>query len=106
MFRRITRQLNPLHIREVIGVSEHINLAELKPRTKQFIQYDSASDRQVFYRIGVIDFLQKYNKRKQWETKFLKYKNRHVDPTTFSCVDPKLYGDRFHRFMSQNLFSN
>ena len=83
-----------------MGVSEHVNLADLKPRTKDFIQNDSSTDRQVFYRIGVIDFLQKYNNRKQWETKLVRMRNRTVDPTTFSCVDPKLYGDRFHKFMS------
>jgi hypothetical protein len=87
-----------------MGVSETVNEADLRPRTKDFIQYDSCTDRQVFYRVGIIDFLQKYNKRKQLETKWLTMRNRHVDPTTFSCVDPKLYGDRFHRFMVDNLF--
>ena len=33
-------------------------------------------------------------------------RHKKVDPTTFSCVDPKIYGDRFHIFMTENLFSN
>ena len=32
-------------------------------------------------------------------------RNRTVDPETFSCVDPKLYGDRFLKFMSANVFT-
>jgi hypothetical protein len=56
--------------------------------------------------MGIIDFLQKYNARKRMETKWLKLRNRNVDPTTFSCVDPELYGDRFLEFMKHNLFAN
>lgn len=56
--------------------------------------------------MGVIDFLQKYNNRKRLETKYLTMKNRNVPADTFSCVDPKLYGDRFHRFMIANLFNS
>lgn len=56
--------------------------------------------------MAIIDYLQSYTKRKQLETKYLTVRHKKVDPTTFSCVDPKLYGDRFHNFMSQNLFTN
>ena len=38
------------------------------------------------------------------ETKWLTLRNRNVDPTTFSCVQPKIYGDRFYTFMKENLF--
>jgi hypothetical protein len=55
--------------------------------------------------MAIIDFLQSYSKRKQLETKYLTVRHKKVDPTTFSCVDPKLYGDRFHHFMVDNLFS-
>ena len=54
--------------------------------------------------MGIIDFLQKYNKRKQLETKWLTMRNRNVAPDTFSCVEPKIYGDRFHKFMVENVF--
>ncbi len=33
-------------------------------------------------------------------------RNKKVDPETFSCVDPKLYANRFHKFMADNLFTN
>lgn len=59
----------------------------------------------MYYRIGIIDFLQKYNRRKKLETKWLELKNRHVHPDTFSCVNPRLYADRFHMFMKNNLFA-
>jgi hypothetical protein len=54
--------------------------------------------------MGIIDFLQKYNKRKRLETKWLTMKHGKVDHTTFSCVHPNLYADRFHKFMVENLF--
>jgi hypothetical protein len=38
------------------------------------------------------------------ETKWLTIRNNKVPADTFSCVDPKLYADRFHIFMQDNLF--
>ncbi|CDW91170.1 saicar synthase-like protein [Stylonychia lemnae] len=75
------------------------------PRTDEFIQFTSDQDPNLYYRIGIIDYLQKYNRRKQLETKWLELRNRHVAPDTFSCVHPKLYGDRFYKFMQTNLFT-
>jgi hypothetical protein len=54
--------------------------------------------------MGIIDFLQKYGKRKRLETKWLKLKNPHTKMEHFSCVEPKLYGDRFHSFLKANMF--
>ncbi|CDW90060.1 UNKNOWN [Stylonychia lemnae] len=80
------------------------NSDQLKPRTDEYIQYDCENDENIYYRIGIIDFLQKYNRAKKMENKWLRFRNRNVAPDTFSCVDPKLYGDRFLNFMKTNLF--
>ncbi len=78
----------------------------IKPRTRAYIEFQSDIDKEVYYRIGVIDFLQKYNRRKQLETKWLELKNRNVPVETFSCVNPRLYGDRFYNFLRANLFTH
>lgn len=54
---RITKQLNPINLKNVIPGVEQINEANLKPRTKEFIQYKSNLEKGVYYRIGIIDFL-------------------------------------------------
>lgn len=89
-----------MNIKTVIVGEEKVDQSKLKPRTKEFIQYQCPSDNQVYYRMSIIDFLQSYTKRKQLETKYLTVRHKKVDPTTFSCVEPKIYGDRFHNFMS------
>lgn len=75
------------------------------PRTNEFIEYVSNQDPNIYYRLGIIDFLQKYNRKKKLETKWLEYRNRHLPPDVFSCVHPKLYADRFYNFMKNNLFA-
>ena len=55
--------------------------------------------------MGIIDFLQKYGKRKRLETKWLKLKNPSTKMEQFSCVEPKLYADRFHNFIKDNMFT-
>lgn len=54
--------------------------------------------------MGIIDFLQKYGKRKRLETWWLKKSNPNVKVESFSCVDPKMYADRFHTFLRDNMF--
>ena len=76
----------------------------LMPRTKDFIEYQSKSDRNVYYRLGIIDFLQLYTNKKKLETKYLRYRFKSKPPNCFSCVDPVTYADRFYDFMSKNLF--
>jgi hypothetical protein len=46
--------------------------------------------------MGIIDFLQKYDRAKKIETKYLKMRNRSIKSDTFSCVDPSTYSERFH----------
>ena len=89
---------NPNQNAETDGKNEN------KPRTKLYIEFNCEKDPELYYRIGIIDFLQKYNKRKQLETRWLIIKNRNVPAETFSCVNPKLYADRFFNFMKDNLF--
>lgn len=48
-----------------------IQLSSMKPRADEYIQYNHKSNKKIYYRLGIIDFLQKYNKKKQIETKWL-----------------------------------
>jgi len=48
--------------------------------------------------------LQRYGNRKRIETKWNKLTNPKIDPATFSCVDPKVYGKRFSEFLNEHLF--
>jgi hypothetical protein len=54
--KRITRGLRPSIIKNAIGLDK-IDQSLLKPRTKEFIQYRSNCERDVYYRFGIIDFL-------------------------------------------------
>lgn len=59
----------------------------------------------VYYRFGIIDFLQDYTKKKKLETIYLRRRFKKKDPNCFSCVDPQTYGDRFYKFLATNLFT-
>ena len=86
------------------GASSVDRKSTLMPRTKDFIEYHSRSDRNVYYRLGIIDFLQLYTNKKKLETKYLRYRFKSKPPNCFSCVDPVTYADRFYDYMSKNLF--
>lgn len=70
----------------------------------EYIQFKSNQNEDVYYRLGIIDFLQKYGKRKRLETKYLKVSHRNVPVEEFSCVPPQMYATRFTDFMRKNLF--
>ncbi len=71
----------------------------------EFVQRQCVDDRLVYYRFGIIDFLQDYTKRKKLETLYLRRRFNKKDPNCFSCVDPTTYADRFNDFLSYNLFN-
>lgn len=62
-------------------------------------------DQEVYYKFGVIDFLQNYNTMKSLETKWRRFLNPTEKVDAFSCVNPKTYGERFYLFMKENLFA-
>ncbi|WCJ18292.1 Phosphatidylinositol-4-phosphate 5-kinase family protein [Euphorbia peplus] len=51
--------------------------------------------------MGIIDILQEYNMRKKVEHACKSFK---FDPCTISAVEPKLYADRFLKFLQQKVF--
>ncbi|XP_065869670.1 phosphatidylinositol 4-phosphate 5-kinase 8-like [Euphorbia lathyris] len=51
--------------------------------------------------MGIIDILQEYNMRKKVEHAF---KSLKFDPMSISAVEPKLYADRFLKFLQQKVF--
>jgi Phosphatidylinositol-4-phosphate 5-Kinase len=69
------------------------------------LQFQSTDEKDVYYRMGIIDFLQKYGKRKRIEYRTLKMLHPNVPANEFSCQPTKEYGDRFYNFMKDNLFS-
>jgi len=52
------------------------------------------------YYFGVIDFLQPYNARKALEYRL---KSVAYEKSSFSCVPPKEYGERFLRFLDEHI---
>ena len=77
----------------------------LEPRVNEFLQAPCYGDDQVFYRYGIIDFLQAYTRKKKLETIALRKYFNKKPPNCFSCVEPNIYGDRFYEFMVKNLFT-
>lgn len=51
--------------------------------------------------MGVIDILQNYNLRKKIEHA---YKSLQFDPMTISVVEPKIYDERFIKFLEEKVF--
>ncbi|KHN26678.1 Phosphatidylinositol-4-phosphate 5-kinase 7 [Glycine soja] len=51
--------------------------------------------------MGVIDILQNYNLRKKIEHA---YKSLQFDPMTISVVEPKMYDERFIKFLEEKVF--
>uniref|UniRef100_A0A5B7BU75 Phosphatidylinositol 4-phosphate 5-kinase n=1 Tax=Davidia involucrata TaxID=16924 RepID=A0A5B7BU75_DAVIN len=51
--------------------------------------------------LGIIDILQEYNMRKKIEHA---YKSLHFDPMSISVVEPKLYSERFIKFLDKKVF--
>ena len=64
----------------------------------------SVTNNELYYRLGIIDFLQKYNKKKRLETQYLKCLHKEQRVEAFSSVDPATYAQRFYQFMNDNLF--
>ena len=58
------------------------------------------------YRLGVIDFMQTYGKRKRMETTVRKILHPMRDSHSMSVVDPLTYGIRFLNFMREHLFED
>jgi hypothetical protein len=82
-----------------------IKQTKCKPKIEKYLQFKSSEDSSVYYRMGIIDFLQKYGKRKKLETWYLKKRNPKEKVEVFSCVPPVLYADRFHDFLKENMFA-
>ena len=74
------------------------------PRINEFIEVRNNQNESFYYRLGIIDFLQAYTKRKQMETFSLRYRYKHKPQNCFSCVPPDTYGERFYNFLAKNLF--
>lgn len=55
----------------------------------------------VTYYFGVIDFLQPFNAKKQLE--YCVKAIRYAGASTYSCVPPRLYGQRFLHFIDQHM---
>lgn len=79
--------------------------SQLKPRINEFIEYQHETNKNYYYRLGIIDFLQAYTRRKQLETMSLRYRYKQKPKDCFSCVPPDTYGDRFYNFLAKNLFT-
>ena len=59
--------------------------------------------KEFIYIIGIIDYLQIYNFRKNMET-FVKGIYFGKEKNMISCVEPNYYGERFQDFMMKNVF--
>ena len=59
--------------------------------------------KEFIYIIGIIDYLQIYNFRKNMET-FVKGIYFGKEKNMISCVEPNYYGERFQDFMKKNVF--
>lgn len=62
-----------------------------------------SEDGMYIYFVGVIDYLQEYLWHKEGETK---WKGHFDDIHKISSVPPKEYGERFFKFMEQNVIKN
>lgn len=51
--------------------------------------------------MGIIDILQSYNLKKKIEHS---YKSLQFDPITVSVVEPKMYAQRFLKFLEEKVF--
>jgi hypothetical protein len=78
----------------------------LMNRVHEFIHADAYEDDNVFYRFGVIDFLQAYTRKKKLETLLLRKRFSGKPKNCFSCVEPPVYADRFYEFLAQNMFTD
>ena len=56
------------------------------------------------YHIALIDFMQAWNWKKKWEHA-IKTKILLSDSKKLSAVNPTLYGERFRKFMSREVFT-
>lgn len=78
----------------------------LTPIVEEFLEAPCYGDGDTYYRYGIIDFLQAYTRKKKIETLLLRKRYNKKPPNCFSCVEPGIYGDRFHDFMVKNLFTS
>jgi hypothetical protein len=67
-------------------VKERLNT--LRPRIKEYIESSAYNDEEVYYRYGIIDFLQDYTRKKRLETIYLRKRFSKKPQNCFSCVDP------------------
>ncbi len=72
----------------------------------EFIHAEADGDDSLFYRFGVIDFLQAYTRKKKLETLLLRKRFNKKPKNCFSCVEPPIYADRFYEFLNENLFTD
>jgi hypothetical protein len=81
-----------------------MSVSEFHPQNPDIGRENKAIE--VYYRLGIIDFLQDYSLKKQMET-LVKAINHRKDKNgfySFSAVEPKMYALRFYQFMRLNLF--
>ena len=62
-----------------------------------------SGDGMYIYFIGIIDYLQEYLWYKKGETR---WKGNFADVHKISSVPPKEYGERFFKFMENNVIKN
>lgn len=62
-----------------------------------------SDDGMYLYSVGIIDYLQDYDKYKWGETK---WKGNFADPTQISSVHPQLYAQRYFEFMERSVIKN
>jgi hypothetical protein len=80
--------VNKSGISKSMKAVEGLNLLGFgKSRRKRdaYVQFENKDDKTIYYRLGIIDFLQKYGKRKKLEYKSLKIIHPNVPATDFSC---------------------
>ena len=96
----------------------HSNRSSYRPDNNVVFETRGAKDRRknlepgkdgekadrVYYRIGIIDFLQEYNTAKYLELKIKKIVHPKTDKDRFSAQDPKKYARRFVNFLTKNMF--
>jgi len=80
-------------------------MSATQPRINEFIEYKHEKNPNYYYRLGIIDFLQAYTRRKKLETLTLRKYFKDKPKDCFSCVPPDTYADRFYDFLSKNLFT-
>ena len=73
-----------------------------KKETKSDIGVVESTNQEFRYKLGIIDFLTDYNASKKLETTWnnMRHWNKKEE---ISCQEPPIYGDRFIKFLKENL---